>query len=701
MGTGNSYEAVHTIFHPRSIAIIGASGDFNKLGGKPIDNLRKQGYQGRIYPINPSYDEIAGLKVYANVCDIEGEVDVALILLTSDKIKQSIVDCAKKGVKVAAILSAGFAESGDEGEKLQEEIIGIAKSHGMRLFGPNCVGVANLLEGTPISFVSSFSGSKLVPGDVGLVSQSGGVGFNLLNLGQSYGTGFGYWATTGNEADLGFLDFVSYLLEQPEVNAIGGYIEQIKDGTRFLEIARRAKELHKPFITIKVGSSKAGQRAVTSHTGALAGADVVYNAAFHQHNVVRVKNKDELLDTLQLAVTGKKPKGRRLGIVTISGGKGIMMTDYAEEVGLEVPMTTNKTQQEIMKIFPSYGSAKNPIDATAQVTNNREIYKACIDLVLREEQFDVIILDVANNEVLMNEVADWVHRTDKLVCILGTRVGPETQANLRAKKTTYFTDFYRCIKAIANLVEYHENLSATMSDGPEDEPVLPKIDFPSTGGSIGELEVKRFLRSFVSVPDGGIARTANEASQLARTIGYPVVMKVNSPDISHKTDVGGVRINLKDDSEAESAFNEIMESVQNNVKDARVEGVLIEKFVNEKGIEVVIGFNRDPVFGHSLTFGLGGVFVEVIRDISTRVLPVSRSEVRRMIREIKGWPLLDGFRDKVTYDVEALEETIVKLAKFVELHADHIDELEINPLKVLPAGKGVYLLDSLLKLRTR
>lgn len=705
METITKYEAIQRLFHPKSIAIIGASNDPNKISGRPLDILKKYGYKGSIYPINPNYNEIQGMKAYGSILDIEDQIDVAIIALSSKMIIQSLEDCGKQGVKTAVIFAGGFAESGKEGELLQNEMIETAKRHGIRLFGPNCTGLANMTDGIPLTFGVTFTnGPTLLTGEIGFVSQSGGIGWNVLNRAQKDKVGFNYWVTTGNEADLGFLDFVSYLLEQPDVKAAGGYIESIKDADALRRAAQRSRELNKPFICLKVGTSNAGMKAITSHTGSLAGADVVYDAAFRQYGVIRVKNSVEMLDTFQLATYKNRPKGKRLGLVTLSGGNGIMMTDYAVECGLEIPTTSAQIQQELMKTIPPFGSPKNPVDVTAQVVNDPNLFNRVIGVITQESQFDAIVLDVVNQLPYLDLEAmkQVLEQTDKLVCLVAFDISLEDQEKLRALNIPYFDDFYRCIKAIGNLAKYHEYVEQFKSSDAEEELLLSNPDqvyLPNDGGSLGEYELKSLLKSIVSVPRGGAANTVSEAVSLARDIGYPVVMKVNAAEIAHKTDVGGVKINLRNDSEVENAFNDILKNVQANASGAKINGVLIEQFIEEKGIEVVIGFNKDPIFGHSLTFGLGGVFVEVLRDVSTRVLPIRRNEVKKMIREIKGWPLLEGFREKVNYDIEALENVILALAKFVELNADRIAEFEINPLKVLPKGKGVYVLDSLLKLQ--
>ncbi|MFC4023502.1 acetate--CoA ligase family protein [Oceanobacillus longus] len=695
----NSINTINNIFNAKSIAIIGASKDLTKVGGRPIHFLLKQGYKGEVYPINPKYDKIGGLKAYGSILDVPSSVEVAILALSGARIIKGIEECAKKGVKTAVIFAGGFAEAGEEGNRIQNELLNIAKQSKMHIVGPNCLGVANLTNGTILSFAEVFGSSIKVTGSIGFVSQSGGIGFNILDHAQYEKVGFNYWATTGNEADLGFLDFLEYMVELPEVKAVGGYIESLKDGKRFRAIANRARNLEKPIVMLKVGTTETGQKAVTSHTGALAGEDSLYSTAFKQDGVIRVKDRTELLDTLKLSVSNKKPKGNRIGILTGSGGNGIMMADAATEYGLEVVPTSDEIKEKLKNKLPSFGSAQNPIDVTAQVMNDPRIFKECFELLLQEERFDSIVVVLGGLEGFIEDLKDVILQSDKFVCFVSPVKSQAAFDVATSYNIPYYEDITRCVKALSKVTEIGLNFQSRIKIDEDNLEDLTQIDsrLSNFNGAVSEWDTKQLLTKFITTPNGGISYNEGEVVNVARKIGYPVVMKTNSNKISHKSDVGAVKINIKNDEEAKVAFTEIKNSVQRYLNSVDFEGVLIESFVSKEGIEVVVGFNKDPVFGHSITFGLGGIFVELLKDVTTRVLPIDKKEIKTLLREVKGWPLLEGYRGDSTYDIDALSDTIFRVSKFVEQNSSEIQELEFNPIKVLPKGEGVIALDALLR----
>ncbi|WP_077212422.1 acetate--CoA ligase family protein [Bacillus dakarensis] len=698
----NKHNSIEKLFNARSIAIIGASNDLSKIGGRPIHYLQTQRFKGEIYPINPKYKEIAGLKVYKSILEVPKDVDVAIVSLPVRSLRQAIKDCTEKNVKTAVIFTAGLAEVGEEGVKLQKELVEIANSNNMYLVGPNCFGVANLLNGTIGSFAETFAIPIPITGTTGFVSQSGGIGLNLLNHALNEGIGFNYWATTGNESDLEFVDFLAYMLEQPDVKVVGGYIEALKDGKKFTSAAKRALELRKPLVLLKVGTTEAGQKAVMSHTGSLAGADTIYETAFRQSGVIRVKDKTELLDTLKLFQNRKKCKGNRVGIVTASGGNGIMITDCAIDSGLEVPSTSPGTKKKLLEKLPPFGSANNPIDVTAQVNNNKELFKECIELVINDEEFDSIVICSTRLHEFLENAIDAITKSDKLICLISSESSHQTKEMAIKNGIPCFDDISRCVKAISNVVKFENNYKDYIADKTatecSDTIIFPSIKLPNFCGVVSEWEAKKILSNVISIPKGGLVFTEEEAVETAKKIGFPVVMKINSSKIAHKSDLGGVKVNLQNEHDIKNAFKEINKNVFSVLPDTKFEGMLIEEFVFDKGIEVVVGFNKDSLFGHVLTFGLGGVFVEVLRDVSMRVLPINQQEVIKLMEEIKGWAILEGYRENISYDIEALSNMIMKLITLVNQYGHRIEELEINPIKVLPKGQGVKALDALLRL---
>jgi acetyltransferase len=706
-------------FKPRSIAIIGASADPTTISGKPLRYLTQHGYQGKIFPVNPKYKEIAGYPCYPSIAEVPGPVDLALIAVNYKRVLPMLEQCAEKGVRFATIFSSGFAEAGEEGRALQRELAEFARRTGLRLCGPNCQGAVNLYGKVAAAFSAALDIQPFIPGSVGFVTQSGALGYSIFNLAQEAGVGFSCVVSTGNEVDLDCLDFMSYMLEEENTRVIFTYLEGMRDGTKFSRVADRALELGKPLAVLKVGRSEAGSKAASSHTAALTGSDQVYEAFFRQKGIIRVGDIEEFIDLARLINSGVKfPRGRRLGVITTSGGAGVLAADTAEEFGLQVPSLRDETRRQILSVIPPYGSALNPVDITAQVINEAEGFWKVLQAMVNDPEIDALVVVItmitgASGLRMAQDVAKMSTLTDKPLAVAwtaGDDLMSESFAVLREAGVTLYKSPVRCVKALARLMDYavfreqwlQRAAASTGRKTPEGAtagglPDTVREILSGAGKVLSERESKAVLSAFgIPVTREETARTAEEAVTIAGRIGYPVALKVDSPDILHKTEAGAIRLGVSGDRELREAFAEVLASARRYSPAARLNGVLVQEMVAPGGTEVIVGVKSDPQFGPVVIFGLGGIFVEILKDVARRVAPLTRDEARAMIKEIRGYALLTGARGRAKADLDALAEVLVKVAGMALVLKDELAELDINPLIVLPEGKGVKVADALL-----
>lgn len=706
-------------FKPRSIAIIGASADLATISGKPLRYLQEHGYQGKIYPVNPKYQEIAGCPCYPDIASVPGPVDLALIAVNYRRVLPVLEQCAQKGVRFATIFSSGFAEAGEEGRKLQLALAELVARTGLRLCGPNCQGAVSLHEQTAAAFSASLDIRPFTPGSVGFVTQSGALGYSIFNLAQEAGVGFSYVVSTGNEVDLDCLDFMSYMLEDENTRVVFTYLEGMRDGNKFRRVAERALELGKPLAVLKVGRSETGSKAASSHTAALTGSDQVYSSFFKQTGIIRVADIEEFID-LALLINGgvNFPRGKRLGIITTSGGAGVLAADAAEECGLQVPPLQEETRRQILSVIPAYGSALNPVDVTAQVINEAEGFWKVLQAIADDPGIDalVVIMTMITGEsgVRMAQdlvkISKWTKKPIAVAWTAGDRLMGDCFDVLRSAGVTYYKSPVRCVKAMAHLMNYGAFQSAwinctasapqkIISPGvsPGAVPASVKEILSGAGRVLSESESKKVLAAFgIPVTREEVAVTQEEALSLARKIGYPLALKVDSPDIPHKTEARAIRLGINSESELVQAFAEVLANARNYAPGARINGVLVQEMVPPGGVEVILGVKSDPQFGPVVIFGLGGIFVEVLKDVSLRVAPLTFYQAREMIREIRGYSLLAGARGRSRADVEALAVVLVKVSEMALALRDELAEMDINPLIVLPEGQGVKVADALL-----
>ncbi|MGE5303465.1 MAG: acetate--CoA ligase family protein [Alphaproteobacteria bacterium] len=704
-----------TLFHPRSVALIGVSNEPTKLSGRPFRFFREFGYAGNVYPVNPKYQEINGVRCYASLSDIPGEVDLAVITLPASVIPGTLAECGAKRIKAAAIISSGFAEVGGEGVRLQEELKRVAFEYGIAVCGPNCSGFIYFPEKVTATFSVGIESSFPEPGPAAFVSQSGALSSYILGAAQERALGFRYWITTGNECVLSFTDYLQHFLEDPDVRLVLGYMEDARDGQAFLAAARRALVLDKPLIILKAGRSEAGAKASVSHTGSLAGADEVYQAVFSQNGVLRAESLDEIFDLAAMAQASRRPRGKRVQIITNSGAAGILLADVGSEWGLEFSDLSADTKEKLKKVMPPFATIANPMDLTAEIVARPGLLKAAAELILADPNVDnlVIFLGImpGAHEKLATDIANIARATDKLVMVTWFPLPlPHVRQILIKADVPVFPEPARGIRALGKMAQYVATRESVLSRQPAVVEKTPRVGSDldkiltqvKNGGrkALSEFEAKSLFKFCgLSVPRGGLARNVAEARSFAKEIGGPVAMKASSPDILHKTEAGVIRLGLNSSEEVEKAFAEILDKAKKYNPEARLDGVLVEEMIGAEAREVIVGARQDLRFGPVVTFGLGGILVEAIKDFVVWPAPLTLEEAREMIEKIRGYRILTAFRGRPPADLDALAQVICQVGQLACQRQDQIAELEINPLFVLPHGSGAIVGDALVALR--
>lgn len=697
---------------PRSIAIVGASENFKSISGKPLRFLKEHGYQGKIFPINPKYEELGGMKCYPSILDVPEPVDLALIAVNYKLVLPVLKQCTEKGVKFVSIFSSGFAESGDEGRALQEQIAQLARESTMGVCGPNCQGSVSLRDAAIGGFSAALEIQPLRVGPIGYVTQSGALGYSIFNLAQEAGVGFTYIASTGNEVDLHTLDFLEFMLEDEETKMVISYLEGIKDGRQFMRLAERALELGKPVVALKVGRSEVGQKAASSHTASLTGSDAVCDAFFRQKGVIRANDIEDMIDVAALMQRiPALPKGKGLGIITTSGGGGILAADAAADHGLDIPDLGPETTAAIEAVIPAYGSALNPVDVTAQVINEAEDFMTVLEAMVANPDVHALVIVVTmitgkQGHTMAEYIVKMSRQTDKPITVAwtaGDRLMGDNLEVLIEGGVQLYRSPVRAVQAMGSLMKFgafrQEYLSRAAAspqvaaDKARREGALKML--AEAESTLTEFQGKRLFAHYgIPITQESVATTEEQVVEIAESIGYPVALKILSPDILHKTEAGGLKLNLSGRDELMSAYRDVLASAKAYMADARIEGVLVQEMVLN-GTEVIVGVNSDPQFGPTIMFGLGGIFVEILKDVALRVAPVSHEDALAMIREIKGYKVLAGARGRTKTDIEAIADVLVKVSQMAIELSDEIAELDINPLLALPEGRGVRVADAL------
>lgn len=696
-------------FNPRAIAIIGASQDLGTISGQPLKHLNSHGYKGRLYPVNPRYQEVAGVRCYPALADLPETPDLALVLVNAARVADMLEQCGAKGVPYVIIFSSGFSEVGGDGVELQARLADIARRHDIGVIGPNCQGMINIADGVFAGFGSVFN-SDYEPGPVSMVSQSGGFGFSVMNLSSKEGgLGFRQMVTTGNEIGISTTDFLEYFIDDPKTEIIGAYVEGLKDASRLASVGDRALAAGKPILMWKVGNTEQGQRAAASHTANLGGAMALYRAVFRQKGIIQVDDIQDLVDYGRAFRAKRLPAGNRLAIITISGGAGILMTDEIVSGGMELAQLAPRTLEKLREFVPSFGSLINPVDVTAAIFNDTSLINRTLQTIIDDPNVDMVAMI---NASLQGELAGKIAReivavarcTDKPVFLCWSArdvLAEEAYGALDAAALPHYKSPVRCARAMVAVSWYAQAKRRNEAQRGEHPMVLerPQARARLKGRTtdIAEHEAKRLLADYgIPVTQEALAADGEEAATIAKRIGYPVAVKVQSPDISHKTEAKAVRLNIGDEGELKAACKEVLENARAYKPDARIEGVLVQSMV-KGGTEAILGITNDPLFGPAVMFGLGGIFAEVLKDVAFRIAPVTPAIAREMIEEIKGYPVLAGARGRPPADLDALVDAIARLsAMAVDLQGE-LAELDINPLFVMEKGQGVMAADALIK----
>lgn len=690
-----------SFFRPNSVAVIGASSNPTKLGHAVLKNLVEGGYKknGQVYPINQRADEILGLKVYSSVKEVPGTIDLAVIVIPYPYVPSILRECGEKGISAAIVISAGFREAGQVGLERELELIEIAEQYGLRLIGPNCLGVID--TNTPIN--ASFASGTPPNGPMAFMSQSGALGTAVLDIALAGRLGLSKFVSLGNKADVDEIDLLYAWQDDPNTKVIMIYTEGMTNGQKFIKVAREVTR-HKPVVAIKSGVTQSGSRAVSSHTGSLAGSEQAYQAAFRQAGVLHVNSMEELFDVS--AAIGYQPalQGDRIAIITNAGGPGILATDALERAGLTMARFEGQTIQALVQYLPDAASAANPVDVLGDARSDR--YKFVFEIIINDPNVDgilVLLTPQAMTEIdeTATAVGELSKNTEKpiLACFMGEK---QVKSGIDIL-TTYNVPNYsfpeRAARALRGKADYRRILQRPIPEYENfdvDRKAAQKIfeQVRQEGRlSIGDAEARGILQAYgMRIPRSIVAETPAQAVEFASDIGYPVVLKIASPDILHKTDVGGVKVGLSNAEDVRDAFELMMYRAQRYVPEARLWGCLVQEMVPAGGLEVLVGMNRDPQFGPLITFGLGGIYVETLKDVTFRVAPLSKEEARDMMNEIRAHALLDGVRGMPPADKEAIVDTLLRIGQLV-LDFPEIVELDINPLMVYEENQGAIAID--------
>lgn len=684
-------------FNAAGVAVIGASSNPQKLSYGILKNLIHSTYQGEVYPVNPGSKEILGRRCYAHISEVPDPVELAVLVVPAPVTPQTLEDCGKRGIKAAIIISGGFKEVGESGTDLEKECLEIARRYGMRLIGPNCVGTMCMRTGLNTTFIYGVPDT----GGIGFLSQSGAVCGGVIDMVLGKKIGFSHFISMGNEADVTETDLIEYLGEDPSTRVIAAYVEQIRDGRRFLEVARKVSRV-KPIVLLKAGRSGAGARAVSSHTGSLAGSYTAYQTAFKQAGVIEVQNWSELFDVAIAFDFQPIPAGRRAVIITNAGGPAAITSDALANNGLLLEDLEEATKVELRKHLNPAAQVSNPVDMLGGVDG--PMYGMAVSTLMKDKNVD-IILPILVPHALTNsvEVAQAIIDASKtgskpvLPVFMGDQSVAEARITLQGNRLPMYVYPETPALVLRNMLTYAEWRSQQTEgvhvlNDIRVEPVQKILDDAQKAGSLGEAQTRPLLEAYgIPVVRGGFAASAAEAAHLFDEIGGPVVMKIVSPEILHKSDVGGIRLNLADRSAVLAEYDRLMNDIRRAKPDARLEGVLIEKMA-PRGQEVIIGMKRDAGFGPMLMFGLGGIYVELFKDVAFRIAPVSAVEAHQMIAETRAGKLLTGFRGSAKADLNAVVDVIQRLGR-ISLDFPQIEEIEVNPLLVYPEGQGALALD--------
>ena len=690
--------SLHSLFFPESVALIGASSDPERIGGRVLRFMIEGGYKGTIYPINKGEPVVQGLKAYKNITEVPGQIDQAVIIIPASGVEAALREAVSKGIKAVQIMTAGFAEIDEAGKVQQQKLVDICKENNVRMLGPNSLGLLNLTNQFTSTFSTALNGLQPVKGSISLATQSGAFGSAAYAMATLRGLGFSKIIATGNEADVDVAESIDYLAEDPDTKVICAAVEACKDGNRLRQALLKAAKAGKPVLIMKAGRTEVGASAAATHTGSLAGNDTVYDTVFAECGAYRPQSIEEMLDIAYVcSVTGALPTNKDVAILTGSGGIGILMADHASDYGMALPKLSAEASAAVLEVLP-FAVAANPLDTTAQVTAVKSGVTRSLDALLGNSSFSTVFAYLAHvglspsrfqstSDELIELKAKYPDRGIIMV-MLATK---EVAAALDVHGIPTFADPSRAVLAIAGTYKLAQRRAQLFS---------PSTVKPS-GKSLGDVSTEATAKKVLA--DAGlpmlpeqVCKSAEEAATTATSYGFPIVAKISSADIPHKTEVGGVMLNLQDADAVRQAYDELLKRAKAAVPEARIDGVLITPML-KGGVETIMGLHMDPTFGPMVMFGSGGTAVELFKDVAFASAPVTEDRARALIDSVKSSALLRNWRGGPQFDEQALVQAICKLSAFAEAHADVLESIDVNPLVV--REKGAVCLDAVITLR--
>ena len=693
------------LINPASVVVVGASPRPASQGARLYENMtRHSAFSGRVYAVNPAYSAIGDAQCWHSILDLpKGDIDVALIIVNANLVLETLDQCVERNIPFAIVMSSGFSETGEKGRAMEKAIADLCARTGLHVYGPNCPGFVNVRDRIGMTFSPAFK-DDLNAGSIGLATQGGGLGRNLLQ-GLSFGEGVGLWFSAGNEVDLEIPDFIVSMANDPRIKVIGLLMEGVKDGRRLTAALDLARQRNKPVVILKIGHSEAGAQAAQSHTASIAGSASVNSAVFRQFGAIEVTDLDQLIAVTHLLTLKKPIPGGELCIYTFSGGTAALATDIAGTIGLPMASFTEATNARLRSLLPDFASISNPVDTTADILRNQDAANECLRVVCEDPNVGVVLFPIPMDygdvtDSIAQSIIDVSRSTQTPIVPvwMSRRMGGGFQ-KLEENGLQPFLSLSSAIDALAKVwpvltacerpLAIRKAVTATVSGQVTGTPAIHY--------QLSEVEAKAILRrGGMTVPESEVAKTARHAAEISARMNVPLALKIVSPDIAHKTEYGGVELNIESAQAASDAFERIQSRVRTAAPHARLEGVLLEAMAPRGGQEVLIGVHRDDAFGLVLTFGLGGIFVETLRDAAHRMVPLTPQDARSMIREIRNIEILDGVRGQDPSDLPALERLLLQVSSFASRHADTLLEMELNPVWVGPIGQGAIPLDALI-----
>jgi acetyltransferase len=687
--------SLEKFFCPDSVAIIGAAREEGKVGRTILDNIINFGYKGKVFPINPKADDINGIKCYKSILDVPQDVDLAVIVIPSKFISSVLEECGQKNVKAAIVISAGFKETGPEGAKLEEELVRVARKHGIRILGPNCLGMANYA----CKLNATFALENPSDGDIAFMSQSGALITAIMDWATTQEIPMSKYVSLGNKSDIAEKDLFEFWANDPSCKVISAYIEGVTDGRQFIDMASKVTR-KKPIVVIKSGNTSEGAKAVSSHTGTLAGSSKAYECALKQAGIIRARTIRNLFDYATAFSYQPLPDGKNVAIITNAGGPGIMATDACEENQISLAKLDEKTVLKLKEFLPAAANFHNPIDVIGDALADR--YKKTLEVIIEDKNVNAIIVlltpqamtqIIETAQAIVEVINNSKRKIPVIACFMGGKgVKPGIDYLIHHKVPCYDIPegAVATLKVMIAQSEWLAKKEEKIKIFDVNKKVVKNIfDLARKEKrfELGESESRNILEAYnIRIPSAFTAKTIKEAKEFTKKIGYPVVLKIDSPDILHKTDFGGIKVGIKSDKELEDGFNEIINNVKSKKPDANIRGISIQEMITDKQ-ETIIGINKDPQFGPMIMFGLGGIYVEILKDVSFRIAPITESDAREMIEEIKTIKLLKGARGAKPSDINSIVETLLKVSQLVTDFPE-IVEMDINPLFVKAEGLG-------------